>query len=42
VVEGDGRLDAGFEEAVDQLIVEVEALGVDGAVAAGHDPRPRQ
>lgn len=40
VVEGHGRGDAGGQQGVDQLVVEVEALGVDRAVAAGDHARP--
>ncbi len=40
VVEGDGGGDARLQEAVHQLVVEREALGVDRAVAAGEHPGP--
>ncbi len=41
VVETRPRLDAGFEQRIDQPIVEVETAHVDRAAAFGHDARPR-
>ena len=40
VEERDPGRDPSGEQGVDQAVVEVEARGIDRAVASGHDPRP--
>ena len=40
VIQRAQRLDPGLEQAIDQAVVEGEALVVDGAPALGHDPAP--